>query len=343
MSLRGCATGIGSLPYTEVEPALDLIFSCCPAIPFWPQLPRRGPIESMLAQFSEHFPCLKFTPEGIVFDPSSQDSEMERFYDRLIAQDTEYFAISAQYASGLWGFHERLKRQDLGTVEALKLHVTGPFTFAASINDSNGVPLLHDQVLMQAFVKGLAMKAAWQIKQFRPFGKRMIVFLDEPYLSSFGSAFTSVNREEVIAVLSEFCAVLAADDVYVGVHCCGNTDWSLFTGIPGLSVINFDAFEFLDRIILYASDLQKFLSAGGFLCWGIVPTLLPEQPHGLSEGALVKRIREGIGKLADKGVDAGLLAEQLLVSPACGLGNRDVAGARDVLGLLQRVSGELRR
>jgi len=340
--LTGLNTGIGSLPFSDPDPALDLIFRCCPEIPFWPQLPRRGASESMVAQYSEALPCLRFTPEGVVFDPREQDAEMERFYDRLIAGDLEHFRISEGYAPGLWRFRERLGAGELERAKALKFHVTGPFTFAGSVNDASGTPLLGDEVFMQAFTKGLIMKAQWQAQVFGGFGKEMVLFIDEPYLSSFGSAFAPINREDVLAVLGEFCGALASDRLRVGVHCCGNTDWSLFTAIEGLSIINFDAFDFFDRVALYAGDLKGFFARGGILCWGIVPTQIDEKGEGLTRQLLLDKVEAGIKALVSKGVDPVQVREQLLVSPACGLGNRTPGEAQRAFALLREVSERLR-
>lgn len=46
----GAATGIGSLPHRDPADAIGLIARTCPALPFWPQLPRRDPEEGMIAQ-----------------------------------------------------------------------------------------------------------------------------------------------------------------------------------------------------------------------------------------------------------------------------------------------------
>lgn len=293
----------------------------------------------MVAQFSENLPCLRFTREGVAFDPGHRDRDLETFYEKVISQDVAHFAISEGYAPGLRAFLERLRKQDLSGVSFIKCHVTGPFTFAASVNDDKGIPLLHDDIMMQAVVKGLAMKALWQVEQFREFGKKIIVFIDEPYLTAFGSAFAPINKEDVISVMNEFAAALAAPDTIIGVHCCGNTDWSLFTQVQGISLINFDAFDFLERVALYASDLQSFLKRGGLLCWGIVPT----QPEDrLDPGLLAERVRNGIAGMGSRGADHRLFAERLLVSPACGLGNRDPATASRVFELLRGVSGRLR-
>src|SRR4030042_905944 len=185
-NLQGLATGIGSLPHQVADAALNLIFKYLPQIPFWPQLPKRDIREGMVAQFSEHLPCLKVAREGLFFSTlEDKEKELEVFYERIIAGDTEYFKISPDFALGLHKFYQRLENSDLKNIEFIKCQITGPFTFAASVKGEKGSALLHDEVFMQAILKGLAMKALWQIKNFQKFDKKIILFMDEPYLGYF--------------------------------------------------------------------------------------------------------------------------------------------------------------
>ena len=339
--LNGLAIGIGSLPYKEAEAALDSIFKYLPAIPFWPQLPRRDLREGMLVQFSENIPCLRLTRDGLRFDPAEKEKELEIFYERIIANDADYFKISEGFASGLHKFYRRLEKIDLKDVSFIKCQVTGPFTFAAGIKDDKAIALLHDPVFMQVIIKGLAMKALWQIKFFRKFAKKIIVFLDEPYLGCFGSAYTPINREEVVKGLSELTEAVKSEDVLSGLHCCGNTDWSIFTDIANIDIISFDAFGFSDKFVLYADSLKGFLKKGGIICWGIVPT----QDFSLRQtpDSLVGSITRGIDALVKRGLDKDLLFNNLLVSPSCGLGTLEIKKSEEILKLLSEASFLLRK
>jgi len=339
--LNGLAIGIGSLPYKEAEAALDSIFKYLPAIPFWPQLPRRDLREGMLVQFSENIPCLRLTRDGLRFDPAEKEKELEIFYERIIANDADYFKISEGFASGLHKFYRRLEKIDLKDVSFIKCQVTGPFTFAAGIKDDKAIALLHDPVFMQVIIKGLAMKALWQIKFFRKFAKKIIVFLDEPYLGCFGSAYTPINRQDVVKGLTELTEGLKSEDVLSGVHCCGNTDWSIFTDIANIDIISFDAFGFSDKFVLYADSLKGFLKKGGIICWGIVPT----QDFSLRQtpDSLVGSITRGIDALVKRGLDKDLLFNNLLVSPSCGLGTLEIKKSEEILKLLSEASFLLRK
>ena len=340
--LKGLATGIGSLPYKDAQEALDLVFKYTPNIPFWPQLPKRDSREGMLAQFTENLPLLKVAKDGVRFLPHEmEDGALESFYERIIGNDVEYFKISEDYAQGFYAFCQRLEKQDLKDVAYIKCHDTGPFTFAASLKDVNGVSLLHDAVFFQVILKGLAMKALWQIEHLRKFGKKIILFFDEPYLAGFGSAYTPVNREGVVSGLVDFTQGLTAPDVLIGVHCCGNTDWSIFTDVSGINIINFDAFDYQEKFVLYADNLKGFLKRGGIICWGVVPT--QESGDKLDPDLLSAKVLDGVNLLVKKGLDRQMLSNQLLISPACGLGSLEPQNAEMILKALSQTSQILRK
>ena len=340
-NIKGLATGIGSLPHIDYESALDLVFKYVPSIPFWPQLPKRDVREGMIAQYSENIPCLKINSSGLYFDSQEKEESLEKFYEKVIANDLDYFKIGQEYSLGLHKFYQKIKSSDLDKIEFIKLQVTGPFTFAAGINDEAGASLLYDKVMMQAISKALSMKALWQINLFREFGKKMIMLIDEPYLGCFGSAYTPVNREDVLSGLNEFTASLNSKDVLLGVHCCGNTDWSIFTEAKDISIISFDAFDYQDKFVLYANDIKRFLSRGGVICWGIVPTQSFTGEENIE--LLVRKLRQGIDFLTKKGIDEELLKNRLVISPACGLGTFALQKAEKVFKLLSETSGFIQK
>ncbi len=341
INLKGLATGIGSLPLLDAPKAIELIFRCLPRVPFWPQLPKIDLREAMIAQFSENLPCLKVDTSGLHFVPRDQEKALELFYEKFIAGDLDYFKITPDFSRGLEAFYQYLNNTDLSDIEFIKCQVTGPFTFCSGINDSEGNAILHDKVLMQAMIQGLSMKALWQLDLFKKFGKKIIMFFDEPYLSAVGSAYTSVNRNDVIDVFSELTSGLKSQGCLIGIHCCGNTDWSMLTDAQGIDIINFDAFSFQERFVLYANDLNGFLKKGGIICWGIVPT--SDFNASQTPEVLTQKIKSGLDILVKKGIDRNLLLERLLISPACGLGTLDAQKAEGILNLLNQTSAFIRK
>lgn len=340
-NIKGLATGLGSLPYSDAASALDLIFKYVPEIPFWPQLPKRDSREGMVVQFSEGFPCLKNSKDGLVFDGRNKDKELELFYERIIANDIDYFKISPDFALGLESLYHRLEKVPLGEISFIKCQVTGPFTFAAGINDENKQALLYDPVFMQAIVKGLTMKALWQINFFRRFGKEIILFFDEPFLGSFGSAYTPINRNVVLDMLAQLASGVKSAGVLLGLHCCGNTDWSIFTDVPGIDIISFDAFGFSEKFVLYAQGLKGFLAKGGIISWGLVPTQLFTGEETVD--LLIRKLKDSINVLSGKGIERDLLLEKLMITPSCGLGTFTPEKSEKIFRLLSEVSEFLKK
>lgn len=334
------ATGIGSLPHKDIGAALDLILENLAQIPYWPQLPKLSPRESMVAQFVEGLPCLKFKDKEVIFDTSQdKDEALAQFYEKIIATDFTYFAISHDYAAGLYAFLDRLKIYQPKNIEFLKGQIIGPFTFAASIKLPDGKTLLSDAILMDAVVNGLGMKAVWQIKKLKTYSKKVILFFDEPYLGCFGSGYTPITREEAIKRLNDIIEPIKEEDLLLGIHCCGNTDWSMLTETK-IDIISFDAFGFLDRVILYAQDLNRFLSRGGILAWGIVPT---NEFKGQGQAELIQRFEDGVETLVKKGISKNLILERSLITPSCGMGTLSEAIAEEVVKLTRQVSETLRK
>lgn len=337
--LKGLATGIGSLPHKDVNAALDLIFKYTPEIPFWPQLPKRDTKEAMVTQASEGLPCIKIKNKELIFDDENQESELEAFYEKVINSDIDYFKVSDDFASGLWGFYRRLEQTPLDNIKFIKCQLCGPFTFSASINDQEGKAILHNKVMMQAVLKGLLMKALWQIKLFKKFNKPIIFFFDEPYLGSFGSAYTPINREEVVSGLTELTRKIKSEGILTGIHCCGNTEWSIFTDIKSLDIISFDAYSFLDKLLLYTDNLKAFFKRNGILCWGIVPTL--EFTGKETSGLLIAKLNTGIDSLVKKGIDKKIVLDNLLLSPSCGMGTLDNKTAENILSILSEIAEKI--
>ena len=91
-------------------------------------------------------------------------------------------------------------------------------------------------------------------------------------MAGYGSAFTPIQRHEVVALIKEVVDyVRDRSEAIVGIHCCGNTDWSMIIE-AGPDIVSFDAFSYLDYFFLYPGEIRRFIEGGGTIAWGIVPT-----------------------------------------------------------------------
>lgn len=303
----------------------------------------------MVPQFAEGIPCVRVDREkGKVSleRPEDQWQKLASFYERyLLAEQTgdrSAFAISAGCAMGFHAFTKRLFESGPGPqFPFVKGQITGPLTFGLSVHDERGLPALYDETLGDVIPKALLMKGLWQVERLGPAAWRTILFVDEPVLASFGSAaMINLSRERAIGFLRPVVEALQAAGALVGSHCCGNTDWSLLID-AGVDILNFDAYLYRDSVALYGESVNAFLSRGGYLAWGIVPS---EKRHqGRTARELFDLLLEGIRFLADRGISRDLLAERLLVTTSCGLGLLTEPEAERAMALLRDLSERIRR
>jgi len=309
------ATGIGSVPYRRIESTCRDILEHLPSIPFWPQFVKRSHLEDMNIQYSEGLPLLEISEEKrslVIPSMDNTESKLVAFYERFLAQDIDYFSISRSYAPGLYTLLELINQGTKNDGPYIKGQTVGPITFAAGISDVNGRSILYNTELLEAMVKGLAIKALWQIRELGKSGRKPIIFLDEPYLSSFGSALSPIQRNEIIDILRTIIDYLKENsDTLVGIHCCGNTDWSMIIETHP-DIISFDAFEYMDYFLLYPDDIIKFIEKGGSMAWGIIPTSNFRENESAEN--LFLKLEEGLNRVHQWGIDPKIL-RYLLKAP----------------------------
>ncbi|MFZ7111078.1 MAG: hypothetical protein ACOWYE_05290 [Desulfatiglandales bacterium] len=332
------ATGIGSVPFLDIQGTCRTILEHFPRIPFWPQFFRRSHLEDMNIQFTEGLPLLTIDGDRrkVVISNAERENALVTFYEHFLAEDLSHFAISRDFAPGLYAIVESVEAMSERFGPFIKGQTIGPITFAATISGPDGKSVLYDPELMEAMVQGLAIKALWQVKELARTGKRPILFLDEPYLSGFGSAFSPIQRQDVVNYLKEVINfVRERSSALIGIHCCGNTDWSMIME-AGPDIVNFDAHGYMDYFLLYPDELLSFIHNGGGIAWGIVPTI--ESNGTDSVEGLCSRLHEGLNRLHALGLEPDILSARSLLTPACGMGTMDQPMASRALQLLSLIS-----
>ena len=333
------ATGIGSLPFRDPSKACETIFNNLENIPFWPQLPRRSFFENMYVQFSEGLPGMVLDEENKTahIDTSKVAAGIESVYGKYLEGDIEFFKISENYAQGFYKFMELFKASP-GNVKYVKGQITGPVSYALSVTDQNKRSVIYNKDLFEVLTKVLIMKARWQIKRLKKIFPNVIIFIDEPYLVSIGSSFVNINIEESIGKLDEVIAAISADGALTGVHCCGNTDWSLLLK-RSIDIINFDAYNFSKEFSLYGPDIKEFLRKGGTIAWGVIPSSDAIAKENTS--TLIEKLKSGIKLLADKGIKGQELSS--IITPSCGLGTVDEDSTNKILDITRVLSNKLKK
>ena len=348
MKTKFLSTAIGSMPFEDPDCAVGVSLASMDA-PIWPQLPKLGLQEQMEVQYSENVPCavVEYEKNRMYFKTDVDYSEkFAEFYEAYMAasdpdsgtKDFSSMAISEKYSKGIYALLKTLKAK--GKMPWLKVQSTGPITFALSITDENKRAMYYNEEFRDVITKAVCMKSRWQIQQFKPFAENIICFIDEPILSAFGSStYVSVKREDVVSILSEVIEAVHAEGAIAGIHCCGNTEWSILVD-AGVDIVNFDAFEYGDTIAIYADSVKRHLEKGGVLAWGVVPT--SEKIREQSAESLEKQLEKVMDNLASKGIAKNLIIDQAMITPSCGTGSLAVSDAEKVFSLMAELTKRMK-
>jgi hypothetical protein len=266
----------------------------------------------MYAQFSQGFPGVVLKDNRIYIDCTQDlDKPLEQLYTAYLENDIGKYPIGPEYAAGL---HQFLSLTDLSPL-AVKGQITGPITWGLTITDSRKRSILYDDILGDAVPKLLRLKAAWQEKELRKISPNTIIFVDEPYMAAYGSTSTgTLSSQKVISLLDD---VFRGISGLKGVHCCGNTDWSILLS-TGTDIISFDAYSYAESLSLYPAEVKKFLDRKGTIAWGIVPND-EESLAKESVASLKDRLEEAMAPFTRKDIPFPQLIKQGLLTPSCGL------------------------
>jgi hypothetical protein len=329
-------TGIGSLPHTQQELALQRALQV--DIPFVPQLPVEHPGEFMIPEALDGLPGLAVDADG---GCTVEMGAWERGRGPL-AQALEA-ALGTRELSGFEPTPQACRswKPFLWEVEHRKLalakaQLAGPATVRWVAKTADGtpvadVPALDQQVFQLMLAKFLARAVA-----LRRVGATPLVYIDEPGL--YALERSQPRHLLVLQELKVLVMALQREGAVVGLHCCSNTDWGALLEL-GLDLLSVDARLSLDALLDERAALERFLDGGGRLSLGIVPTdVSASYDVSVLVDAVDASLRSTLGGRAPRVLSRSVL------TPACGLAMRTVLEAERIFEHLadaRRLLGRL--
>ncbi|MDB5391321.1 MAG: hypothetical protein JWM11_6967 [Planctomycetaceae bacterium] len=308
----GCVTGVGSLPFTEPDEAVDFVKRWSPVVPFWPQLPRRCPQEDMVTQ------ALGLLVEFL--EPSAQPScwSLRNGHEAAFtaAMTGGSPGLVADSASGFFEFERWLGANQFPAALAIKGQLIGPITLSQCLI-KDGTPLTHQPGWLGLIADYLARQAGWQISRLQVAGRPVLLAVDEPCLNpaSVGEAVTKMGglksetmRDSIRALLES----IRSAGAMAGLHCCAQLP------IPFLCGLSLDYLSFDGHLLRNGGEIhdlaQQILERGGRFAFGLVPTT---RTPSMDE---VARLTADWCKLATEMGTMNKIARHSMVTATCGLG-----------------------
>ncbi len=315
------ATGVGSMPGTRPAEAVAVVLGELPDFPHLPELPARGPgadLTGRTAALLVDMP-VETTPRGWRFAPAP--GRDQRHAAGLLAGDLDAAQEAAEGYAG-----------------PFKIQLAGPWTMAATIELARSQdPALADPGAVADLIASLAEGVAAHVAEVR---KRIpaatvVLQLDEPALPGVlagaiptASGLNRVGAVDTTVTGDGLRVVLAAAAAFSVLHCCAPDYPFGLIKQSGAGAISID----LSQLPRGAEDnVAELAEAGLGILAGALDTRDPKRVSGAASPAPKELAARVIELWHRAGLPPAKLAEQLVLTPACGLAGFSPDGARTAL------------
>jgi methionine synthase II (cobalamin-independent) len=311
----GAATGIGSLPGTDIAEAQRVVLGELPDLPHLPELPARGPGADLIgrgAALLVELPVELYAAQWRVAGRPGR--ELRRARD-LLERDLDQLTVQAAGYSG-----------------PLKVQAAGPWTLAAGIDLPVGGRMLRDPGAVRDLAASLAEGLRVHVAEVaaRVPEAAVLLQLDEPSLPVVlagrvptESGLGVLRAVEPQVAASTLHGVISAVGAPVVIHSCA-------PDVP-LDVIRSAGAAAVALDLEFVADLDALgeaIDAGLGVFAGAATTRPATAGDAPSSARIADRVRELWRNL---GFPLARLPEQVVVTPACGLAGADEEYARAVL------------
>ncbi|MBO3736316.1 methionine synthase [Actinoplanes flavus] len=310
----GVATGIGSLPGTDIAEAQRIVLGELPGLPHLPELPDRGPGADMIgrtAGFLVELPVQVYAGRWQIASRPGKD--LRRTAD-LLERDLDQLTEQADGYSG-----------------PLKIQAAGPWTLAANLDLPIGGRMLRDpgavRDLTDSLAEGLRRHVA-EVRKRVP-GATVLLQLDEPSLPAVlagqvptESGLSAYRKVDGPDAASRLRTVVEAAGTPVLVHCCAPDVPLPVIRDAGAAGVAFDL-----SLLTDLDPLGEAIEAGLGIFAGAAPTR-PVAGRRPESKQIADRVRTLWQRL---GFPAARLPEQVVITPACGLAGAPIGYVRALL------------
>ncbi len=311
----GATAGAGSLPH--LDPVAAAAFSIGEFdIATIPTTPRRSHHELMLGQALAGVKGVGLAADGSIVVDSAKVKP-----HATIVTDIEHEAFT-----GMRSFLDLADKVRLDGA-AVKWQFVGPVTLGVALHRAGlDCETAFDLALSTVRDRLSALSAV--VTAGLPNSKQMVV-LDEPWFAELMQPGFPIPPDEAIDRMSSAMAALPADTL-AGVHCCAPCDIATLLA-SGPNVVSLPVSP---ELVDWVGYLTRFLSDGGLIAWGVIPT---DGPVGSTSERQWRALSDVWCKLVQLGCDPVLLRRQSLVTPQCGLAMHSVSVARRIARLTAEV------
>ncbi|MFT7617231.1 MAG: hypothetical protein ACI97A_000865 [Planctomycetota bacterium] len=298
-SLRPTTTGIGSLPFSDMDEALNYVFQHY-TLGFLPQIARGDGDGGMLALVLPP----KLAKRGqsgfgvALIDLLEDPAIREAFLDLESLEGTRAVQDAQEVASLL---------QAHGHVKNFKAQMMGPLSLLQTLRDAASRPLWSDNSLHEPVLNWSIALARTMASALAPHCDELHLWLDEPML---GLMEGDNQRDAAYALLNQWHEAVSAMGIKTGIHCCSSPPFGLLKHTP-FATFSCDAVRYRAEIEDATDLLHPYIKNGGQLALGLLAPM--NWSEDVDQRPFVLELAKSLG------IDSPQELEQkLLLTPSCG-------------------------
>ncbi len=334
----------GKLPYENVGAATRMMAKLFENMPYIPVLPKVSAEDTILKRTVSNIPGFCIDDKGHLIIKKDRDFEgkfarLERAFSKPSKETLDEFGFDAVF---LEKFLQMLKK--FKSPQAC-VNLIGPFSISQMIVTDYPLPLLTDKSYLKLFIDAVCVKAFWIIEKIKEYSPETvpIIMLEEPILGRFGEIKRqdeSITVEVVTRLFSRTIEKIKTAGADVGIQCLDKCNWQIPIN-AGVDLITFDAYNNPNNLNIIPDTVADFISRGGKINWGIVPTMTEAIVKSLNIEYLKKRLFTTLDGLVMAGVPSTFVYNSAVVSPQGDLDHLPLIFAEKALILTSQLSKKI--
>ena len=275
MKLNTRCIPYGALPYETIEGATRSIAKLYDKTPFIPILPKLDRNDSVERRSLINIPGVCFSDEGKIvlhFDDTYEEKMklLDKACSKPTSENLEPFGFDAPFMEKFFQMIKKFKSPHAF------INILGPFTLSQILIDAAETQMVADKSYRKLYVQAVCVKALWLIHKIFKYCETTVpvVILEEPMLNRLGD-FKRKNGDNAVGLVTNIFAKvidkIKSTGSFVCVQSFEKCDWRIPIN-AGADIISFDAYNNPNNLSIASDIISDYISSGGKINWGIVPT-----------------------------------------------------------------------
>lgn len=341
MKLATRCIPLGALPYDSIDSTTKMAAKLFEKTPFIAMLPTISADDTIEKRTFENLPGIKIQEHDVLIKITSNHykqwmSKLEKAFNHPTLDNLEPFAIKAPFMEKFFQMIKKFKSPNA------VINLLGPFSISQMLTNAAEEEMLIDKTYRKLFIQSVCVKALWAIEKIREISPETVplIILEEPLYGRLGDIKRENEEITVELVTMLFARVvekLKESGALVGVHCQDKCDWKIPIN-AGVDLISFDAYNNPNNLCIIPEQIIEFVSRGGKINWGIVPTTTESVVKALNIDIVENRLFSTMQGLVVAGVPENFVYNSAFVSVQGDLNKLPIIFAEKAVILANQLS-----